>query len=186
MFQFPTREVLWIRWKLTDWNILNNVSHWCRIFCHLASMLLILRNILARFLKTVPANRPFVSNSFFRPTTISKVAIIKAKSATIAFFSSISSFLPPRSFFFAFPLSLLVWFWSLLGPRNLPFYAFSLKWRQISLGWFPRNRLGIIKSEKQISQEEEMPFIHWNRIEIEWFIEYLTSGKDWIAKVYNV
>ena len=140
----------------------------------------------SRILKTVPANRPFVSNSFFRPTTISKVAIIKAKSATIAFFSSISSFLPPRSFFFAFPLSLLVWFWSLLGPRNLPFYPFSLKWRQISLGWFPRNRLGIIKSEKQISQEEEMPFIYWNRIEIEWFIEYLTSGKDWIAKVYNV
>ena len=31
-----------------------------------------------------------------------------------------------------------------------------------------------------------MPFIHWNRIEIEWFTESLTSGKDWIAKVYNV
>ena len=68
----------------------------------------------------------------------------------------------------------------------MPFDAFSLKWRKISLGWFPRNRLGIIKSEKQISQEEEMPFINWNRIEIEWFIEYPTSGKDWIDKVYNV
>ena len=30
----------------------------------------------------------FASNSFFRPRTIFKVAVIKTKSATIAFFSS--------------------------------------------------------------------------------------------------
>ena len=41
---------------------------------------------LAGFLITLSPNGPFVSNSFFRPKTISKVAIIKTKSATIAFF----------------------------------------------------------------------------------------------------
>ena len=43
---------------------------------------------LARFLKTLSPNGSFASNSFFRPKTISKVAIIKTKSTTIAFFSS--------------------------------------------------------------------------------------------------
>ena len=122
MFQFATREVLWIRWKLTDWNILNNESHWCRIFCHLASMLLILQNILAGFLKTVPANGPFVSNSFFRPKTISKVTTIKAKSATIALFlfdlllSSFSLFLFVLSSFF---VSVIL---ELIGPRKAVFW----------------------------------------------------------------
>ena len=41
---------------------------------------------LAGFLITLSPNGSFVSNSFFRPKTISKVAIIKTKSATIAFF----------------------------------------------------------------------------------------------------
>ena len=71
---------------------------------------------------------------------ISKVAIIKTTTATIAFFLFFS-FRPPRSFFFSFLFPSLVWFWSLSGPRNLPFDAFSLKWRQISLGWFSKNRL---------------------------------------------
>ena len=43
--------------------------------------------------KTLPPNGPFVSNIFF-----SKVAIIKAKSATIAFFSSPPFFLLALSF----------------------------------------------------------------------------------------
>ena len=43
---------------------------------------------LAGFLITLSPNGPFVSNSFFRPKTISKVATIKTKSATIACFSS--------------------------------------------------------------------------------------------------
>ena len=32
------------------------------------------------------------------------------------------------------------------GLRNLPFDAFSLKWLQISLGWFSKNRLDIYLS----------------------------------------
>ena len=43
---------------------------------------------LAGFLKTLSPDGSFASNSFFGPKTISKVAIIKTKSATIAFFSS--------------------------------------------------------------------------------------------------
>ena len=54
---------------------------------------------LAGFLKTSSPNGPFASNSFFRPKTISKVAIIKTKSATIAFFSS------PPFLLLALPLS---------------------------------------------------------------------------------
>ena len=57
----------------------------------------------------------------FSVQTISKVAtIIKPKSVIIAFFS----------------LPSLLWFWSFSGLGNLPFDAFSLKWLQISLGWF--------------------------------------------------
>ena len=55
------------------------------------------------------------SNSYFR--AISKVAIIKTKSATIAFFS-----LPPflfltLSFFPPFPS--ILWFWSFSALRNV-------------------------------------------------------------------
>ena len=90
---------------------------------------------LARFLKTLPPNGPFVSNSFFP-----KIAIIETKSATIAFFSSPPFFLLALSFFFSFPFLSLVWVRSLSGPRNPPFNAFLLKWRQILLGWFSKNR----------------------------------------------
>ena len=54
-----------------------------------------------------------------------------------------SSFPSNRSFFFCFPFPSLLWFWSFSGVRNLSFDAFSLKWLQISLGWFSKNRLGI-------------------------------------------
>ena len=91
---------------------------------------------LTGFLKTLPPNRPFVSNSPF----FSKIAIIETKSATIAFFSSPPFFLRALSFFFSFPFPSLVWVRSLSGPRNPPFNAFSLKWRQILLGWFSKNR----------------------------------------------
>ena len=53
---------------------------------------------LAIFLITLSLNRAFASNSFFRPKTIFKVAIIKTKSATTAFF--FSSFPSPHSFLF--------------------------------------------------------------------------------------
>ena len=59
---------------------------------------------LTGFLKTLPPNGPFVSNSFF----FSKIAIIETKSATIAFFSSPPFFLLALSFFFSFPFLSLV------------------------------------------------------------------------------
>ena len=43
-------------------------------------------------------------------------------SAIITFFSSLPLFLFAFSFF-SFPFPSLVWFWSLSGPRNLPFDA---------------------------------------------------------------
>ena len=108
---------------------------------------------LLLFLITLSPDGPFTSNSFFRPKT--KVAIIKTKSATIAFFF-FASFPSPHSFFFfllSFCFSLL-WFWSFLGSRNVPFDAFSHKWLQISLGWFSKNRLDI-DAECLISPKED-------------------------------
>ena len=96
---------------------------------------------------------------FFRPKTISKVAIIKTKGATIAFFSS--SFPSPRSFFFCFPFPSLIWFWSFSGLRNMPFDAFSLKWLQISLGWFSKNRLDIYTPKGAHDLEPLCPLISW-------------------------
>ena len=52
---------------------------------------------------------------------------------------------PPRSFLFSSPYPWLVWFWSLSGPKKLPFDAFSLEWRQISRGWFSKKRLDVSK-----------------------------------------
>ena len=77
---------------------------------------------LAGFLKTLPPNGPFVSSSF------QSLAITKTKrlSTTTAFFL-FSSFLPPYSFFFSVTFPLLVQFWSLSGPKNLPFDTFLLK-----------------------------------------------------------
>ena len=49
-------------------------------------------NMFSRILITLSPNGPFVSNSFFRPKTISKEAIIKTKSATVAFFSSYTDY----------------------------------------------------------------------------------------------
>ena len=40
-------------------------------------------------------------------------------------------------------LNSLLWSWSFSGLRNVPCDAFSLKWLQISLGWFSKNRLDI-------------------------------------------
>ena len=93
--------------------------------------------ISSQILKTLSPNGHFASNTFFRPKTISKVPIIKTKNAAIAFFSS------PHSFFFSFPFPSLLWFLSFSGLRNLAFDAFSLKWLQISLSWFSKNRLDI-------------------------------------------
>ena len=96
----------------------------------------------AGFLIMLSPNRPFASNSFIRPKTIAKVAILKTKSAIIAFFS-FSFFSFPHSFFFSFPFPLLLWFWIFSGLRNVPFDAFSFKRLQISLGWYSKNRVDI-------------------------------------------
>ena len=109
---------------------------------HLASMLLTSLDHLAEFLITLSPNRPFASNSFFRPKTIPKVAILKTKSAIIAFFSS-PPFLLLALSFSSFPFPSLLWIWSFSGVRNVPFDAFSLKWPQISLRWFSKNRLDV-------------------------------------------
>ena len=74
---------------------------------------------LAGFLKRLLPNGPFASNSFFRLKSISKVAIIKTKSAI--------AYLPFRSFFFSFLFPSLVRSCSLSGPKNLPFDPFWLK-----------------------------------------------------------
>ena len=74
---------------------------------------------------------------FFRPKTISKVVIIKTESATIAFFSS-PPFLLVALFLISFCFVTVIL--ELLGLRNRPFDAFSLKWLQILLGWFSKNR----------------------------------------------
>ena len=75
--------------------------------------------------ENVTAKRTFcVKRFFFRAKTIFKVAIIKTKSAIIAFFSSPPFFLLAL-FSFSFPFfSVLL---QLIGPKSLPFEAFSLK-----------------------------------------------------------
>ena len=79
------------------------------------------------FLTTLSSNGPFAPNSFFRRKTISKVAIIKLRVQLLFFFFLLFSFPSPRSFFFSFPFPSLLWIWSFLDLRNLPFDAFSLK-----------------------------------------------------------
>ena len=74
-----------------------------------------------------------------RPT----VAIIKTKKAIIAV--SVSS---PLFLLLAFTFSPFVFlryfdFQSFSGLRNLPFDTFSLKWQQISLGWFSQKWLDV-------------------------------------------
>ena len=82
---------------------------------------------LAGFLKTPNSwNGPF-----FPSKNYLKVAIIKTKSATIAFFL-IFSFRPPRSLF----LSCFSFVSVILELMGLKKPVFWLKWLQISLGWF--------------------------------------------------
>lgn len=56
-----------------------------KVFCALIIFSQIL--CVAGFLKMLLPNGPLLSNSIFRPKTISIVVIVKTMSATIAFFS---------------------------------------------------------------------------------------------------
>ena len=58
----------------------------------------------------------------------------------LLFFLFLLSFSSLVLFLLSFSFNLLVWFWSLPGPRILPFDVFSPKWRQISIRWFSKNR----------------------------------------------
>ena len=89
-----------------------------------------------------------------RPT----VAIIKTKSVTIPVFSS------PLFLLLAFSFSPLLFlryfdFQSFSGLRNLPFDTFSLKWLQISLGWFSQKWLDIYPVINP-------PSLYWNEFDI--------------------
>ena len=75
-----------------------------------------------------------------RTVFFSKGAIIKAKSATIAFFLLFLCF---SLFLFLLFFSFVTVILELLGIRSQPFDAFSLKCLQISIGWFSKNRLDI-------------------------------------------
>ena len=90
-------------------------------FCHPVFLNLIYI-YLAGFLITLSPNRPFASNTFFRPKIISKVAITKTKSAT-AFFSS-PPFLLLALSFGSFPFPSLLWFWSFSGLKKRAFWRF--------------------------------------------------------------
>ena len=92
---------------------------------------------LAGFLRTLSPNGPFAPNSFFRPKTISKVAIIKTRVKPLFFFFFFS-FPSPRSFSF---VTMILELFGL--RRNVSFDAFSLKWLQILLGWFSKNWLDV-------------------------------------------
>ena len=74
-----------------------------------------IRTYLAVFLITLSLNRAFASNSFFRPKTIFKVAIIKTKSATTAFF------FPPPFLHLTLSFSFVAMILELLGLKKRVF-----------------------------------------------------------------
>ena len=79
----------------------------------------------------ISPNGPFAWHGFF----------IKTGNAGIAFF--FLSFPSLRFFFPSSPFPSLLWLWSFSGLKKPTFDAFSLKWLQISLGWFSKNWLYI-------------------------------------------
>ena len=77
---------------------------------------------LAGFWKALPPIKTSFAQEFF---------FFTQSSANVTF-SPFSSFLSPCSFFLFFPLHLLVWYSRLSGEKNPAFWAFSIKWLQIS------------------------------------------------------
>ena len=92
----------------------------------------------------------FPSNIFFFFPPVSNVAIIKTKSATIAFFSSPPFFLLAL-FLFLLSFSFVSVILEFIGPKKLLFDASSFRWLQILLGWFSKNRLDVKTSAGQRS-----------------------------------
>ena len=102
--------------------------------CH-QRKLLISQNILAGFFKTLPWNGPFASNSFF------KGVIIKTKSVTIFFSLLLLSSSSLLLFLLSFSFVSVIF--ELTRPQKTAFWSLFTQWRQISLGWFSKNRLDI-------------------------------------------
>ena len=92
----------------------------CKLFSRLfAAFSCVLSN---RIFENVTAKWTFCVQKFVFGQKLSPSNHYKAKSVTIAFFSSPPFFFP--ALLFSFPFPSLVWFWSQSGPRNLPYDAF--------------------------------------------------------------
>ena len=114
------------KWKKHD----SLATHYRYLCITLEEMTIIIKkeNIyLAGFLKTLPPDGLFRSHSLFSAYKLYFQSSHYKNQECNHFFFLVSSFLPPRSFFFSFPFPSLVWFWSWSRTKNLPFDAFSLK-----------------------------------------------------------
>ena len=85
-------------------------------------------------MKTLPPNGPFVSNSF-------QSSHYKNYQCNHCFFFSSPPFFLLPLFLFLLSFSFTSVILELIGPKNLPFDAFSLKWHQFSLNWFSKSWL---------------------------------------------
>ena len=98
--------------------------------------------ISSQILDIIITKWTFCIKQFFSAKNYLQSSYYKKRVQPLLFFF-ISSFPSPHSFFLSFPFPSLLWFWSFSGLRNMPFDAFSLKWLQMSLGWFSKNRLDV-------------------------------------------
>ena len=125
-------RILGVSWCCGNYCLLAFVL-WCG-YCSVSFQSFVLRHWCPQHQET--------TRIFDKVIAIIVVAIINTKSSTIAFFF-LFLFSFPSLFLFCFPFPSLLWFWSFSGLRNMPFDAFSLKWLQMSLGWFSKNWLDV-------------------------------------------